>query len=162
MASDKSVTTNTNLPGAESEKVVMNVAKDLKSVAKQSATKSAPAKKQARTQPAALVRQRKDQAAATKPAAAKPKAAAKERHAEPAEKAKKDKLVRDSFTMPESEYALISQLKKRCLAKGVAAKKSEILRAAIASLADASDASVLKAVKRLNVIKTGRPAKGKP
>jgi G3E family GTPase len=156
MASDKSVTTNTDLPGAESEKVVMKVAKELKSAAK-----SAPAKKQAKTLPAALVRRRKDQAAATKPAAAKPKAAAKARHAEPAEKAKKDKLVRDSFTMPESEYALLSQLKKRCLAKGVAAKKSEILRAAIASLADASDASVLKAVKRLNVIKTGRPAKGK-
>jgi hypothetical protein len=92
---------------------------------------------------------------------AKPKAATKAKHAEPADKAKKDKLVRDSFTMPESEYALISQLKKRCLAKGVAAKKSEILRAAIASLAAASDAIVLKAVKQLNVIKTGRPAKGK-
>jgi hypothetical protein len=75
-------------------------------------------------------------------------------------KAKKVKLVRDSFTMPEPEYALIALLKKRCLNAGVAAKKSEILRAAVANLAKLSDASVLAAVRRLEVIKTGRPAKG--
>ena len=45
-------------------------------------------------------------------------------------KAKKAKLVRDSFTMPDGEYALIAALKKRCLDAGVPAKKSEILRAA--------------------------------
>ncbi len=75
-------------------------------------------------------------------------------------KAKKAKLVRDSFTMPEGEYALIAALKKRCLDAGVSAKKSEILRAAVANLAKLSDASVLAAVRRLEVIKTGRPAKG--
>ena len=74
-------------------------------------------------------------------------------------KVKKAKLVRDSFTMPEGEYALIAALKKRCLNAGVAAKKSEILRAAIASLAKLSDASVVAAVRRLDAIKTGRPAK---
>ena len=94
-----------------------------------------------------------------KPAAMKSEAAAKAKRLEPAEKTKKDKLVRDSFTMPESEYALISQLKKRCLAKGIAAKKSEILRAAIASLSAASDANVVMAIKRLDFIKTGRPLK---
>lgn len=75
-------------------------------------------------------------------------------------KAKKAKLVRDSFTMPEPEYALIATLKKRCLNAGVSAKKSEILRAAVANLAKLSDTSVLAAVRRLEVIKTGRPAKG--
>lgn len=75
-------------------------------------------------------------------------------------KTKKAKLIRDSFTMPESEYALISALKKRCLAAGVSAKKSEILRAAVANLAKLSDASVVSALRRLEVIKTGRPAKG--
>jgi catalase len=155
MASDKSVTTNTDLPSVDVAKAVTKVTKNSKS-----GTKPATTKKQEYSKPAAVAKQHKAKSVAAK-AAAKPKVAAKARHSEPAEKAKKDKLVRDSFTMPESEYALISQLKKRCLAKGVAAKKSEILRAAIASLADASDASVLKAVKRLNVIKTGRPAKGK-
>jgi hypothetical protein len=75
-------------------------------------------------------------------------------------KAKKPKLIRDSFTMPESEYALIAALKKRCLVAGVSAKKSEILRAAVANLAKLSDASVVSALRRLDVIKTGRPAKG--
>jgi hypothetical protein len=75
-------------------------------------------------------------------------------------KGKKAKLVRDSFTMPEGEYALIATLKKRCLHAGVSAKKSEILRAAVANLARLGDSSVVAAVRRLEVIKTGRPAKG--
>jgi hypothetical protein len=75
-------------------------------------------------------------------------------------KAKKAKLVRDSFTMPESEYAAIATLKKRCLNLGVAAKKSEILRAAIFTLAQLSDLDVAAAIEGLDAIKTGRPAKG--
>jgi len=90
---------------------------------------------------------------------AKPAAMQKQKDAKPA-KAKKVKLVRDSFTMPEPEYAVIALLKKRCLNAGVAAKKSEILRAAVAGLAQLSDASVVSAIRRLEVIKTGRPAKG--
>jgi hypothetical protein len=75
-------------------------------------------------------------------------------------KAKKAKLIRDSFTMPDGEYAQIAALKKRCLDAGVSAKKSEILRAAVANLAKLSDASVVAAIRRLEVIKTGRPTKG--
>jgi hypothetical protein len=86
--------------------------------------------------------------------------AAKNNKADKPAKAKKAKLVRDSFTMPDGEYALISALKKRCLDAGVPAKKSEILRAAVANLAKLGDASVVAAVRRLDVIKTGRPAKG--
>ncbi|HWR75846.1 MAG TPA: hypothetical protein VN283_01385 [Thiobacillus sp.] len=85
---------------------------------------------------------------------------AKDNKADKPAKAKKAKLVRDSFTMPDLEYALIAALKKRCLNAGVSAKKSEILRAAVANLAKLSDASVVAAVRRLDVIKTGRPAKG--
>jgi hypothetical protein len=76
-------------------------------------------------------------------------------------KPKKMRLVRDSFTMPEAEHALIAALKKRCLAIGVAARKSEILRAAIAGLADLDDKSVAIAIRRVEIIKTGRPAKAK-
>jgi hypothetical protein len=75
-------------------------------------------------------------------------------------KVKKAKLVRDSFTMPGGEYDQIAALKKRCLNAGVAAKKSEILRAAVANLAKLNDSSIVAAVRRLEVIKTGRPAKG--
>jgi len=89
------------------------------------------------------------------PHVAKPAKAAK-----PA-KSRKIRLVRDSFTMPEAEHALIAALKKRCLAIGVAARKSELLRAAILSLADLDDRAVVIALRRLDVIKTGRPAKAK-
>lgn len=75
------------------------------------------------------------------------------------EKPKKSKLVRDSFIMPEAEHALIAVLRKRCLEAGVAAKKSEILRAAVIGLARLSDRSVASAIRRLDFIKTGRPAK---
>lgn len=74
---------------------------------------------------------------------------------------KKDKLVRDSFTMPESEYSLIATVKKRCLAKGVAVKKSEVLRAAVIGFAALSDAQLTAALQSLVVIKTGRPPHGK-
>lgn len=74
-------------------------------------------------------------------------------------KVKKDKLVRDSFTMPESEYAAIAAIKERCLNSRVAAKKSEILRAALAGLAGLNDAEVVAAIQNLAAIKTGRPAK---
>jgi hypothetical protein len=74
-------------------------------------------------------------------------------------KLKKSKLIRDSFTMPESEYAAIAALKKRCLELGVAAKKSEVLRAAVAGLAKLNDAKVVAAIQSLAAIKTGRPAK---
>jgi len=75
-------------------------------------------------------------------------------------KQKKARLVRDSFTMPEDEYQLIATLKKRCLDAGVAARKSEILRAAITGLAKLGDAELIAAIQSLEIIKTGRPAKG--
>lgn len=74
-------------------------------------------------------------------------------------KAKKAKLVRDSFTMPAAEYELLAAMKKRCNAKGLPAKKSQILRAAIIALAAQSDAAIKTAVAALPIIKTGRPAK---
>ncbi|MHB1247745.1 MAG: hypothetical protein ACYCZH_15000 [Sulfuriferula sp.] len=92
-----------------------------------------------------------DQAAAKKGESAK---------ADKNPKPKKPKLVRDSFTMPESEHDLIAAVKKRCVAKGLAVKKSEVLRAAIIGFAAQSDASVMVALQALMVIKTGRPLKG--
>jgi hypothetical protein len=76
-------------------------------------------------------------------------------------KPKKAKMIRDSFTMPEAEYSLIAAIKKRCIARGVDVKKSEVLRAAILGLATQTDASLANAVKALVAIKTGRPPKEK-
>lgn len=107
--------------------------------------KTVPAKKEVRTAPKQA-----------RSAAAKPVPAAKSTHAA---KPKKAKLIRDSFTMPDAEYALLAEVKQRCLAGGVAAKKSEVLRAALLSFAAKSDATLFKAIRALTPIKTGRPPK---
>jgi hypothetical protein len=72
---------------------------------------------------------------------------------------KKVKLVRDSFSMPETAYEIFGTIKKRCLSMGVAVKKSEVLRAALASFHEKSDAAISEAIRRLEAIKTGRPPK---
>lgn len=74
-------------------------------------------------------------------------------------KPKKNKSVRDSFTMPKSEYSLIAAVKKRCIAKGLAVKKSEVLRAAVLGFASQSDDYIKAAIGALDIIKTGRPPK---
>jgi len=79
--------------------------------------------------------------------------------ADKVKKPKKSKMVRDSFTMPESEYALIVGIKKRCIALGLAVKKSEVLRAAVAGFASQSDGHIKAALSALEVIRTGRPPK---
>jgi len=75
-----------------------------------------------------------------------------------ADKPKKAKLVRDSFTIPKSEYAVLEALKARALKAGTSAKKSELLRAAIMALAALSDSAFAKALSAVPAIKTGRPA----
>ncbi len=75
------------------------------------------------------------------------------------EKHKKQKMVRDSFTMPESDYAHIAAIKDRCLKAGVSVKKSEVLRAALNCLSNLSDKALTQAIADLETIKTGRPAK---
>lgn len=75
------------------------------------------------------------------------------------EKPKKHKMVRDSFTMPHDDYVHISTIKERCLKAGIGVKKSEVLRAALATLAKLSDANLVKAMSQIEAIKTGRPAK---
>lgn len=72
---------------------------------------------------------------------------------------KKVKLVRDSFTMPEADYALFKDLKARSLAAGLEVKKSELLRAALNLLASLNDKDLADNLGQLEKIKTGRPAK---
>ncbi|MGA7179872.1 MAG: hypothetical protein WBX11_09850 [Thiobacillaceae bacterium] len=130
---------------------------------------SSPARKRpataAKARPVAAKTAKRPAAAKKSAAGKKPvaKAApAKDKKTDAAEpgKVKKPKLVRDSFTMPKAEYSVIAALKERCLKSGVPAKKSEVLRAAVANLAKLSDASLAGAIRHLDVIKTGRPAKG--
>jgi hypothetical protein len=77
-----------------------------------------------------------------------------------AAKAHKPKLVRDSFTIPKDEYAVLEALKSRALGLGQHVRKSELLRAGIQALGAMSDAALLKAVGAVPTLKTGRPRKG--
>jgi hypothetical protein len=74
-------------------------------------------------------------------------------------KEKKPKLVRDSFTIPKPEYAVLEALKQRAAQAGAPSKKSEVLRAGIKALAGLSDTAFLAAMKAVPSLKTGRPAK---
>lgn len=74
-------------------------------------------------------------------------------------KAKKTRLVRDSYAMPEAEHQQIAVLKKRLAAKGVDVKKSELLRAGVAVLMALNDAELKSVMSHIERIKTGRPSK---
>ncbi len=73
------------------------------------------------------------------------------------EKARKPKLVRDSFTIPKSEYAAIEALKTRAIAQGTSVKKSELLRAGLMLLVKADEAAFKAAIAAVPSLKTGRP-----
>jgi hypothetical protein len=76
-----------------------------------------------------------------------------------AKRAKKEKVVRDSFTMPKSDYEKIAALKQKCLDAGVAVKKSELLRAGLLLLEGIPVDRLLEAIAAVETVKTGRPAK---
>ena len=116
-----------------------------KTAAKTPARKAAPARKPAK-KPAAAP------AAKAAPPAKPPKA-------DKADKAKKPKLVRDSFTIPKNEVAVLDDLKLRAARLGRPAKTSEVLRAGIMALAAMGDAAFLATVTGVPAVKTGRPAK---
>ncbi len=101
---------------------------------------------------------------ATIPAAVVPTAKSKTaKHDNPAKEkkafAKKPKLVRDSFTFPEDDYALLGALKQRLLTAGREVKKSELLRAGLAVLSAMPTESLLQALDGIDKLKPGRPGK---
>ncbi|EHP40666.1 hypothetical protein OR16_24430 [Cupriavidus basilensis OR16] len=91
---------------------------------------------------------------AAKPAANAPKA-------EKVQKPAKAKVVRDSFTMPEWDYAKLAELKRRCLNGGAHVKKSELLRAGLKMLESLPERQLLAVVAQVETVKTGRPARRK-
>lgn len=70
---------------------------------------------------------------------------------------KKTKLVRDSFTIPKTEFAAIDKLKTRAIALGTSVKKSELLRAGLMALQGLNDAAYKTALAAVPTLKTGRP-----
>jgi hypothetical protein len=73
------------------------------------------------------------------------------------EKVRKAKLVRDSFTMPEQEYAVLGQVKKACIKAGFEIRKSELLRIGVALISQLDMATLQKVLASLPQLKTGRP-----
>jgi hypothetical protein len=69
----------------------------------------------------------------------------------------KSKLVRDSFTIPKSEYAVLEGLKVRAANLTRPVKKSELLRAGVAALNAMTDKAFLAALNGVQSLKTGRP-----
>ena len=137
------------------------------STARVTATKAVAARKPAVPSKAVI-----DKASTAKKVAVKPAVAGKPAAPKPAVKpavpvltkpvktAKKPKLVRDSFTIPKAEYAVLDELKQRAAQLTQGVKKSELLRAGIKALAALSDAAFLNALKQVPAIKTGRPTTG--
>ena len=114
------------------------------------AAKKAAAPAAARSTPASAVEPK----APRTPAA---KAAAPEEQVR--EKARKSRLVRDSFTMPEHEYEVLGQVKKSCLKAGFDIKKSELLRIGVALISQLDLATLQNVLASLPQLKTGRPRK---
>jgi len=121
--------------------------------AKQAAAKKAAAKKAAAKNAAAT------KAAAKAPATAPGKPAAPKPAPKPApvEVKVKHKLVRDSFTIPKTEYVDLESLKLRAADLKRPTKKSELIRAGIAVLKKMGDKEFLAAVSGVPSLKTGRP-----
>lgn len=69
----------------------------------------------------------------------------------------KAKLVRDSFTMPQKDFALIAILKDRALGFKRPTKKSELLRAGLHALAVLNASALRTALASLTPLPTGRP-----
>ncbi len=123
------------------------------------APSASPAAKAARPAPRKASAKAPVKAAAKVPAKAPAKAPARARAKTDGDKPRKPKMVRDSFTMPKPEYAVIEALKQRAAQAGRPAKKSELLRAGLRLLEGLPSAALVAALQALPAIKTGRPTK---
>ncbi|KQV85227.1 hypothetical protein ASD15_06325 [Massilia sp. Root351] len=155
-AAAKAAAAKTSATKAAATKASAPKAAASKSAAPRAAAKAVP-KAAAKAAPKAAVKAAPKAAAKAAPkasakAAAKPAAAVKE-------KARKDKLVRDSFTMPEAEYAVLGQVKKAALKAGFEIKKSELLRVGVALISKIDMATLKGVLGSLPQLKTGRPKK---
>ncbi|WP_413456842.1 hypothetical protein [Herbaspirillum huttiense] len=138
-----------------------------KPVAKAAAPKPAAVKKpavkpatRAAAKPAAAPATEKKVEKVAKPEKAdKPVKAEKVEKIEKAPKAKKVKQVRDSFTMPENEYAVLAQVKKTCLKSGVEIKKSDLLRIGVSLIKNLKITELKDILGSLTPLKVGRPKK---
>jgi hypothetical protein len=69
---------------------------------------------------------------------------------------KTEKTIRDAFTMQESDQVLLREVLKRCMSLGFSSNKSELVRAGIMLLTEATDRELCDILERLPKIKVGR------
>lgn len=68
-------------------------------------------------------------------------------------------VIRDNFSMPEEDYALIEEIRQRLLRESAVAKnKSEVLRAGLKLLQRLDSEALLEAAEDVRPLKPGRPA----
>jgi hypothetical protein len=67
------------------------------------------------------------------------------------------KVIRDSFTSPEEDYAKIAALQERSLEYAKNVTKSEIIRAGLYALEEMCDEDLLYVLDQIEKVKTGRP-----
>lgn len=119
---------------------------------------------EAATKPVVKAARRSAKSAAAKPKVGKVGTSAHPGNGEQAGAAKKkkvdkrEKVIRDSFTMPKHDFEKIAELKALCLKHGVVVKKSELLRAGLVALATLPEKKLLAVVASVEPVKTGRPA----
>ena len=66
--------------------------------------------------------------------------------------------IRDTFSFPSDDYALIAQLQQRCLQSATVVNKSELVRAGLHALLHLPDEQLLQLIANLTRLKTGRKA----
>ena len=67
------------------------------------------------------------------------------------------KVIRDNFSMPPDDYALIEEVRQRLLKEhAMARNKSEVLRAGLLVLSEMSSSELARAIDRVTVLKPGR------
>jgi hypothetical protein len=71
------------------------------------------------------------------------------------------KVIRDGFSMPEADYQMIAQIQAICMAGGLSATKSGVLRAALHALLQLSSVDRIELFQALDPVKTGRPRSSK-
>ena len=69
----------------------------------------------------------------------------------------RDKVIRDGFSMPASDYALIGEIQAAMLELRVSVTKSEVVRAGLHALKQLNSNELVALFGSLEKVKTGRP-----
>lgn len=70
-------------------------------------------------------------------------------------------IIRDGYSMPPDDYAILGEIQLNLVQRGVAANKSQILRTVLHALKALPVNEQARLVESLAPIKTGRPPGGR-